>query len=365
MLSTKEKYRYSRHILLDKVGESGQGKLKSARVLVIGAGGLSCPALQYLVAAGVGHIGIIDFDTVDESNLQRQILFVPDDIGKNKATIASQKLSKQNPYVQFDVYPEKLTNKNAIDLFEKYDLILDGTDNFSTRYLINDASILTARPFVYGGIYKFEGQVSVFNFENGASYRCLFPRPPAKSPNCSEIGVLGILPGIIGTMQANEIIKIILGIGDVLSGKILNYNALTADSTRIAIKKSDKQIQNILDMRDDFKDYNYDYFCETNHDNKKVEKIKEISSEELKQILKTRSIQVLDVRQEWEMPKIIELNAINIPLGEIPNRLSELDKDKQTLVCCQSGIRSRECIKLLEKQGYSNLINLKGGISSW
>jgi sulfur-carrier protein adenylyltransferase/sulfurtransferase len=364
MLSEKEKQRYSRHILLDKVGLSGQEKLKSARVLVIGAGGLSCPALQYLTAAGVGNIGIIDFDTVDESNLQRQILFNPDDIGKNKAIIASQKLSKQNSHVKFDVYSEKLTNKNALELFSKYDIIVDGTDNFATRYLINDACILVNKPFVYGGIYKFEGQVSVFNFEDGASYRCLFPTPPDFAPNCSEIGVLGILPGIIGTIQATEVLKMILKIGDILSGKLLIYNALESSSIKINIKKSDEQIQKVLEMRDEFKNYDYDYFCEVNYDNK----IKEISSEELKQILMTegvQSFQIIDVREEWEIPKISELNAKNIPLGEIPNRLNELDNFKHTIVCCQSGIRSRNAIKILEKEGFANIINLKDGINSW
>ena len=219
-LSPEENIQYSRHLILNEIGEIGQKKLKASKVLVIGAGGLGCPILQYLTAAGVGTIGIVDFDTVDKTNLQRQILYTHKDIGAFKAEVAANRLAELNPFVNFKIYVEKLTNKNASNLFSSYDIVVDGSDNFPTRYLINDAAVLANKPVVFGSIYKFEGQVTVFNYQNGPTYRCLFPNPPQPStvPNCSEIGVLGVLPGIIGSIQANEVIKIICEIGQVLSG---------------------------------------------------------------------------------------------------------------------------------------------------
>ena len=243
-LTDIEKNRYSRHILLDKIGLEGQEKLKGAKVLVIGAGGLGCPVLQYLTAAGVGTIGIIDFDIVDETNLQRQILFTVNDVGVNKAEAAENRLRQLNPYVRFNIYPERLTTKNALNLFSEYDIIVDGTDNFSTRYLVNDACVITGKPLVYGAIYKFEGQVAVFNFNGGPSYRCLFPEPPKSGsvPNCSEVGVIGVLPGLIGTQQANEVIKLILEIGEPLSGKLLTYNSLDNSFFTLKVNRSEEQI---------------------------------------------------------------------------------------------------------------------------
>ncbi|WP_369820320.1 ThiF family adenylyltransferase [Tenacibaculum sp. SG-28] len=248
-LSTRERKHYDRHLILDKIGEKGQLKLKQAKVLVIGAGGLGCPVLQYLTAAGVGTIGIIDPDVVDQSNLQRQILYTIDDIGASKAVTASKRLSKLNPFVQFTVYQEKLTTKNAISLFEIYDIIVDGSDNFETRYLTNDAAILTDKPLVYGAIFKFEGQVSVFNYNGSATYRCLYPTPPKPetSPNCSEIGVLGVLPGIIGSFQANEVIKIICNIGEVLANKLLIYDTLSMRQVLLKYEKSDAYTVTSLD----------------------------------------------------------------------------------------------------------------------
>ena len=256
MLTSEEKKQYNRHLILDKIGEKGQLKLKKAKVLVIGAGGLGCPVLQYLTAAGVGTIGIIDDDVVDQSNLQRQILYTIDDIGISKAITASKKLSKLNPFIKFDVYQEKLTRENAISLFEKYDIIVDGSDNFSTRYLTNDASAITRKPLVYGAIFKFEGQVSVFNYKESGSYRCLYPTPPKpdESPNCSEIGVLGVLPGIIGSLQANEVIKMICEIGEVLTNKVLIYDTLTLRQLTLKFEKSEKA--NITKLEED-----YDFFC--------------------------------------------------------------------------------------------------------
>lgn len=363
-LTDQEKNRYSRHILLEKVGLEGQEKLKSAKILVIGAGGLGCPVLQYLTAAGVGTIGIIDFDRVDATNLQRQILYTVADIGQNKAVTAKNRLTQLNPHVNFDVYPEKLTTKNALELFSKYDLIVDGTDNFSTRYLVNDACVLTNKPLVYGAIYKFEGQVCVFNYEGGPTYRCLFPEPPKAGsvPSCSDVGVIGVLPGLIGVQQANEVIKMILGIGESLSGKLLTYDSLNNSFLTLNVNRSEEEVQKVSGNSDNFESIDYDLFCGIEKDIK----MSEISVEELKDWLsKSKDIQIIDVREEWEQPQIEELNAINLPLNTIPSNLDKINKDKQTVVFCQHGIRSLNCIEYLEQQGFNNLINLEGGIVNW
>ena len=246
--------RYNRHIILSEIGQAGQDKISNAKVLVIGAGGLGCPILQYLTAAGVGSIGIVDFDSVNISNLQRQVLFGTSTLGKNKAEAAKQRLEDLNDEISIVAYPKKLTHSNAVDLFHKYDIIVDGTDNFETRYLVNDACIISNKPLVFGAIYKFEGQVSIFNYKNGPSYRCIFPHPPEKGsiPNCSEVGVLGVLPGIIGAMQANEVIKIILEFGNMLSGKLLCFNALTLQNSIIRISRSEKTIQSVLKNKETF-----------------------------------------------------------------------------------------------------------------
>lgn len=361
MLTENEKYRYSRHLLLDKVGEQGQNKLKASKVLVIGAGGLGCPVLQYLTAAGVGTIGIIDFDDVDETNLQRQVLFSINDIGTNKALAAKNRLEQLNQFVQFKIYQEKLTIKNALDLFNQYDIVVDGTDNFSTRYLVNDACVKTNKPLVYGAIYKFEGQVSVFNYNNGPSYRCLFPDPPEAGsvPSCSEIGVIGVLPGIIGTQQANEVIKIILGIGEPLTGKLLMYDALKANQFSVDIKRNEEQIN--IAQQIDFDTYDYDYFCGTKTD----DNMNEISAQELKELLAKEDVQVIDVREAHETPKVEILNAVNIPLQSIPQNMDKIAKDKKVIIHCQHGVRSMHAIDFLEQNGFDNLINLTGGIVMW
>lgn len=363
MLTDKEKHRYSRHLLLDKVGEVGQEKLKIARVLVIGAGGLGCPILQYLTAAGVGTIGIVDFDVVDESNLQRQILFTINDIGKNKAIVAKERLEQLNPFVKFEIYPEKLTTKNALCIFKNYDIVVDGTDNFSTRYLVNDACVILDKPLVYGAIYKFEGQVSVFNYKIGPTYRCLFPEPPkAESvPNCSAVGVLGVLPGIIGTQQANEVLKIILEIGVSLSGKLLIYDALQCSSSFIKINRSQPQIKKVLESATNFENNDYELFCgivKTQYSN-------EIGAKELRELLKLESLQLLDVREEWEQPKIENYEVLNIPLQKIPYSLDQISKTKKTVVICQHGVRSLAAIDFLKSNGFNNLINLTGGMATY
>lgn len=362
-LTDKEKYRYSRHLLLDKVGEVGQEKLKAGKVLVIGAGGLGCPVLQYLTAAGVGTIGIIDFDVVDETNLQRQILFTVNDIGKNKAITAKERLEQLNPFVKFEVYPQKLTSKNALEIFKHYDVVVDGTDNFSTRYLVNDACVITQKPLVYGSIYKFEGQVSVFNYQGGPTYRCLFPEPPKAGsvPNCSDVGVIGVLPGLIGTQQANEVLKIILEIGLPLSGKLLIYDALQSSSISIKINRSEEQIEKVLVGKNDFENNNYDLFCGI----KPIQVKDEISSTELKELIQHETLQLLDVREEWEQPKIENYEVLNIPLQKIPFSLEQIDKTKKTVVICQHGVRSLKAIEFLKNNGYTNLINLTGGMAAY
>lgn len=349
-LTNAEQKQYSRHLILDKIGEAGQLKLKQSKVLVIGAGGLGCPVLQYLTAAGVGTIGIIDNDVVDQSNLQRQILYTFDDIGKSKAETAAKRLKKLNPFIHFNIYNEKLTKFNAISLFEKYDVIVDGSDNFATRYLTNDVSILTKKPLVYGAIFKFEGQVSVFNYKGSASYRCLYPTPPKpeESPNCSEIGVLGILPGIIGSLQANEVIKIICGIGEVLANKLLMYDTLSMRQMILKFEKSEKA--NITELEKD-----YEFFCGI----KTIEK--EITLLELQNNLKEYNL--LDVREDWEREQY-HIGGQHIPLGELSERFTEIAIDKNVVVYCKSGRRSQGAIAFLKEQlNTITFLNLKGGVS--
>lgn len=251
--------RYNRHLLLPEIGVIGQQKLLAAKVLVIGAGGLGCPLLQYLVAGGVGHIGIVDHDTIEKSNLVRQVLYGTKSIGKHKAQVAKERLYDLNPDVYIEALPFQLTSKNALELFEKFDIIVDGTDNFNTRYLVNDACVLTNKPLVSGSLYKFEGQMSVFNYKNGPTYRCVYPGSPNDHLrlSCSELGVLGVLTGIIGNLMANEAIKIILGIGDVISGKILHYSALSGKMQLIGISKRPEEIARVYNLKDSFSSLNY------------------------------------------------------------------------------------------------------------
>ena len=344
--------RYNRHIILSEIGQAGQDKISSAKVLVIGAGGLGCPVLQYLTAAGVGTIGIIDFDVVELSNLQRQVLFGTSSLGINKAIAAKQRLEDLNNDISIVAYPEKLTHKNAIDLFLQYDLIVDGTDNFETRYLVNDACIITNKPLVFGAIYKFEGQVSVFNYKNGPSYRCLFPNPPEKGsvPNCSEIGVLGVLPGIIGTMQANEVLKIILELGNTLSGKLLCYNSLTLQNSILKINRSEEIIQSVLKDKENFHKKEIDFNCKI-----------EVSSISIKTILSEENIQFIDVREVNEQPKIEDLPITYIPLSQLEHHLNKIDVTKKKAVFCQSGIRSKRAVELLQELDIQNCFSISEG----
>ncbi len=371
MLNKEEIARYSRHLLLPEIGIAGQEKFKNAKVLVIGAGGLGCPALLYLTAMGVGEIGIIDFDKVEESNLQRQILYAAEDIGKLKADAAVSKLSKQNPFVKFNSYPVRIDNQNAMALFSEYDIIIDGTDNFATRYLVNDVCVLMNKPLIYGSIHKFEGQVSVLNYtdnsgQSGPTYRCLFPTPPISGSvlNCSEMGVLGVLPGIIGTLQATEAIKIIAGIGEPLSGKLLLFDALTMSFQIIEIARNNEWINVAPKNREELLKTDYEYFC----GNKNMESsLKSISVNELKLIFENNvKIQLLDVREPFEEPKINELIDLQIPLAELQNQSHLISKNKKVIVFCKSGSRSKRAIEMLEKDfGFTNLHTLEGGVMAW
>jgi len=347
--------RYSRHIILSEVGPKGQNKLLQAKVLVVGAGGLGCPALQYLVAGGIGTVGIIDFDVVEESNLQRQILFGTSSLGINKAIAAKSRLEDLNPTIIINAYPEKLTSKNVLKLFNAYDIIVDGTDNFTTRYLINDAAIIANKPIVYGAIYKFEGQVSVFNYQDGPSYRCLFPIPPKAGSvtNCSEVGVLGVLPGIIGSMQANEVIKMILRFKDVLSGKLFCYDAKTCQTTTLKIQKSAIEFDKVLARKDSFDTYEEDISCSIS--------IPEISADDL---LLKNNILFIDVRELHEQPELNIPNCIQIPLIKLEENLDKVNSKNTNILFCQTGIRSKKAIALLQKHNKTNCYSLIGGIST-
>ena len=349
MLTKEEQQQYSRHILLDEVGEDGQLHLKKAKVLVIGAGGLGCPILQYLTAAGVGTIGIIDHDVVSQSNLQRQILYTIEDINKPKVLVAKQRLAKLNPFVQFVTYTKKLTKDNAESIFRDFDIVVDGSDNFQTRYLVNDAALLTDKPLVYGAIFKFEGQVSVFNYKNGPSYRCLFPTPPKPNevPNCSQIGVVGVLPGIIGCLQANEVIKMICGLGDVLSGKLLTYNLLNMQQLQLKFNRTEQANRKSLEE-------NYDAFCGFDFT---INEISKIDFEEQKD-----AYNLLDVRTYEERAQH-HIGGMHIPLDELASRFEEIPLTKPLVVYCKSGNRSKKAISLLhEKELPLNVLNLEGGI---
>ncbi len=356
----RELERYSRHLVLPQFGLEGQQKLKNASVLVVGAGGLGCPVLQYLSAAGIGKLGIIDFDVVSESNLQRQILYGTDDIGKSKAMQAAAKLCQLNPYVEVEPLTININSSNALELLSDYDIVVDCTDNFQTRYLLNDACVLADKPLVYGSIFRFEGQVSVFNLNRGANYRDLYPIPPSAGsvPNCEEGGVLGVLPGIIGCMQANEVIKIITGIGSPLSEKLMLVDTLSLE-TRI-IKFPNNNQRNLIKKLID-----YDEFCGVKKNNPNMD-MKEITVEELKKLKdQGKDFQLIDVREEYEL-EICHIHGEHIPLAEIPNSIDKISRDKQVIIHCRSGSRSGNTIKWLEKNhNFDNLYNLKGGVLAW
>lgn len=355
MLTDKEKLRYSRQMILPELGESGQNKLKTAKVLVVGAGGLGCPALQYLSAAGVGTIGVIDDDTVDISNLHRQIMYNEGDVGKQKVLCIKEKLALANPHVEIRSYSERLTVENALEIIEQYDIVLDGSDNFATRYLINDACVILNKPFVYGAIFQFDGQVSVFNYNNGPTYRCLFPEPPTEGtmPSCSEAGVIGILPGIIGSFQASEVIKLITGIGEPLSGELFMIDLRTNTSNTVRFNVDPKSLL-ISKLRDDYNGA----MCSTQ------ELISEIDAIELKVWLKegNNSIQLIDVREKHEF-EAKNIGGENLPLSSLGEYMNQIKPTKKTVVCCQSGTRSKVALERI-KEVYPEIevYNLRDGI---
>lgn len=354
MFSNEEKIQYSRHFLLEKIGTKGQEKLKKSRVLVIGAGGLGCPILQYLAAAGVGNIGIVDGDTVDKSNLQRQILFTQKDIGTSKALRAQKHLLKNNPYINIEAYNFFLSTENALSLFEKYDIIIDGSDNFQTRYLTNDAAVISGRPLVFGAIFKFEGQVSVFNYKGGATYRCLFPTPPVPHsvPNCAQVGVLGVLPGLIGCLQANEALKIICGLGGVLSGKLLTLDAISLTQHIIRFQKNERLKISALQK-------SYDAFCGI----KPAEENENITLESLRDLINGKKPPtLLDVRGEKERAEK-NIGGVHIPLQKLPDQYQTLENFSHIICYCASGQRSRTALNFLkEKYPYKKIQHLAKGL---
>ncbi|MEZ4993145.1 MAG: molybdopterin-synthase adenylyltransferase MoeB [Saprospiraceae bacterium] len=362
MFTNEELNRYARHFAIPDFGQEGQAKLKAGRVLVIGAGGLGCPMLQYLAAAGVGKIGIVDFDRIDLSNLQRQILYGTDDIGQLKAEVAKRKLLALNPHIDIQTYTVALSRDNVLKLFSDYDIIADGTDNFPTRYLVNDACVLSGKVNVYASIFRFEGQVSVFNLpaadgKRGHNYRDLYPAPPPPDmiPNCAEGGVLGVLPGIIGSMQAVEVIKVLTGVGDPLSGRLLLFDA-AAFTARVMKFPQDpsNQIRELVD---------YEIFCGTTMDG--ATPIPSVTAAQLADMLKDgHSFQLIDVREQSECDQE-HLNGLLIPLGTLTSKLDLVAKDRPIVVHCQSGKRSIQACRTLMENGFHEVYNLTGGVNAW
>jgi molybdopterin/thiamine biosynthesis adenylyltransferase/rhodanese-related sulfurtransferase/molybdopterin converting factor small subunit len=372
-LTNDEIKRYSRHLIMPEVGVDGQRKLKAGKVLCIGAGGLGSPAAMYLAAAGVGTIGIVDFDVVDFSNLQRQIIHGTPDVGRSKLASARDRLHAINPHVEIETYEAALTSENALKLFEPYDVILDGTDNFPTRYLTNDACVLTGKPNTYGSIFRFEGQASVFGTKNGPCYRCLYPEPPPPGlvPSCAEGGVLGVLPGIIGVIQATEAIKLLTGIGEPLIGRFLIYDALRMRFRELKLQKdpdcpvcgTHPTVTKLID---------YDQFCGIHPPAEETSVVTmsssptEISAVELKQRLdRGDQLKLVDVREpnEYQINRIP--GTVLIPLGEVPRRYGELNPDEEIVVHCKMGGRSAKAADFLRSVGFKRVLNLKGGILEW
>ena len=368
-LTRDEILRYSRHLLIPEVGLEGQRKLKGASALIIGTGGLGSPVSLYLTAAGVGRIGLVDYDVVDSSNLQRQIIHGTSTIGKLKVESARAKLVDLNPDVQVDIYNEPFTSQNALDLAKDYDILLDGTDNFPTRYLTNDVAVFLGKPNVYASIYRFDGQVSVFYAKEGPCYRCLFPEPPPPGlvPSCAEGGVLGVLPGTIGTIQATEALKVLLGIGEPLIGRLLLYNALDMTFDFVKLKKNPNC--RVCGEHADIKELiDYEEFCGVpshDHDEGSAGAGLDITASELADRLKQNHLKLLDVREPHELEISALPGAVNIPLGTLAARLSELDSAQDMVVFCKTGVRSSRALELLASAGFKKVKNLKGGINAW
>jgi adenylyltransferase/sulfurtransferase len=367
-LSKDEILRYSRHLIMPEVGMEGQQKLKAARVLCIGTGGLGSPLALYLAAAGVGTLGLVDFDVVDFTNLQRQVIHFSSDVGRPKLQSAKEKIAAINPYINVKTFETRLTSENALKIFEDFDIIVDGTDNFPTRFLVNDACVFTGKPNVYGSIFRFEGQASVFATKDGPCYRCLYPEPPPPGlvPSCAEGGVLGILPGLVGLIQATEAIKLILGKGEPLIGRLLLVDALGMRFRELKLRKNPDCVvcgkhPTVTKLID------YEEFCGLRGQEQSVTNtgIPEISVEELKRRLDAKDdLFVLDVREPHEY-QICNINGYLIPLNDLPKRVNELDPSKDMVVHCRSGMRSAKAVEFLHQAGFTKAKNLAGGILAW
>ncbi len=365
VLSRQEVFRYSRHLLLPEVGMDGQRRLKSSSVLVVGAGGLGTPAVTYLAAAGVGRIGIVDFDVIEESNLHRQVLYNENDLGKSKAEVMKERLERVNPHITVEVHKLRLDSSNAFVILEDYDVIIDGTDNFPTRYLVNDACVMLHKPNVYASVFRFDGQASVFS-EEGLCYRCLFPEPPPPGlvPSCAEGGVLGVLPGIMGSIQAVQAISLILRIGTPLIGRLLLFNAADTRFTELSLSKNPEcavcgpnpKIRNLID---------YQAFCGVEQ-SPESDPEREVTPKTLKHWLDNRkSLVILDVREPFESQICSIENSRLIPLNDLTRRVNELDTADEIVVYCRSGVRSAQAVQLLSSLGFAKARHLNGGILAW
>jgi adenylyltransferase/sulfurtransferase len=373
-LSAEENVRYSRHLILPEVGPEGQRRLKAGRVLLVGAGGLGSPAAMYLAAAGVGTLGIVDFDVVDTTNLQRQVIHGTSDVGRPKLDSASDRIAEINPHVTVEPHPVRLTSANAREIVRGYDVVIDGSDNFPTRYLVNDACVLERKPCVYGSILRWEGQASVFWAGHGPCYRCLFaePPPPGEVPSCAEAGVLGVLPGIIGCVQALEAVKLLLGQGDALIGRLLLFDALRMRFREMRLRRDpacpvcgdEPTIHELID---------YERFCgyapaEAENEKKMNDELPEITATELKERLdRGDRLTIIDVREpfEWDIGNLEPYGARLIPLQQVPARLGEIDPGEEIVLQCRSGARSGQAQAFLKARGYDRVINLAGGILAW
>jgi sulfur-carrier protein adenylyltransferase/sulfurtransferase len=384
LLSNSEILRYGRHLLLPEIGLAGQEKLKKSSVLIVGAGGLGSPIAIYLAAAGIGKICIVEFDYVDESNLHRQILFDTSNVGQNKSKVAFEKLNALNPNVIVETFNDRLDSSNALRIINNYDVVVDGTDNFATRYLVNDACVLAGKPNIYGSVSQFEGQITVFDSSKGPCYRCLFPKPPNPKhvQNCSDAGVLGVLPGVIGMLQATEAIKLLLGLGESLVGRLLLYDALAMTFQEISLQKNSKcpvcgNAPTLTELID------YEAFCGIDENsaialsnsggdavhNKNLNRIfqgGEITAVDLFSLIKNEEkITILDVRDPHEILISRLDKAINIPMAEISARLIELEREDKIIVVCRIGERSGKVAQILRANGFNNVCNLTGGLNQW
>jgi sulfur-carrier protein adenylyltransferase/sulfurtransferase len=369
-LTTDDLSRYSRHLILPEVGMEGQRRLKAAKVLCVGTGGLGSPLAFYLAAAGIGTLGLVDFDVVDASNLQRQIIHSTKDIGRKKLDSAAEKLTALNPALNVVKHDTMLSSANALEILKNYDIVADGTDNFPTRYLVNDACVLLGKPNVYGSIFRFEGQASVFATEHGPCYRCLYPEPPPPGlvPSCAEGGVLGILPGLVGVMQATEVIKLILGKGEPLIGRLLLVDALNMRFRELKLRKNPEcpvcginpTVTELID---------YEQFCgivpETPQESSVKNGIPQITVKELKRRIDAgEDVQLIDVREPYEY-QIAQIGGKLIPQNDVPQRLAEIDREREVVVHCRSGARSQRIAEFLKQSGYPRVVNVAGGILAW